>query len=88
MEPKSRFEVWSTTPVYHQHAELAIISRERSYDPSLCKTCQKVGLENPRIARAKFSDCEEHYQRRVQRLLHTGVTVLSKTSSVQRLFSY
>lgn len=48
-----------------------------SYNPALCKTCQKLRARRPRKARVQYSDCEKHFQRRVHMLLLTGVTVLS-----------
>jgi hypothetical protein len=38
------------------------------YDPNYCKTCQKIGRADPTVARVPFSDCQEHYMRRVMRL--------------------
>ena len=38
------------------------------YDPNYCKTCQKLGRVDPTVARTPFSDCQEHYTRRVARL--------------------
>jgi hypothetical protein len=38
------------------------------YDPNFCKTCQKLGRADPTVARAPFSDCNEHYSKRVARL--------------------
>ena len=38
------------------------------YDPNYCRTCQKVGRADPTLARVPFSDCQEHYMRRVARL--------------------
>ncbi len=48
------------------------------YDPALCKTCQKLGSESPKPARALYSDCEEHFHRRVERLANSGVTILHR----------
>lgn len=39
-----------------------------AYDPNYCRTCQKVGRADPTVARVPFSDCQEHYMRRVARL--------------------
>lgn len=38
------------------------------YDPNFCKTCQKLGRADPTAARVPFSDCQEHFTRRVARL--------------------
>ncbi len=38
------------------------------YDPTYCKTCQKIGRADPTVARVAFSDCQEHYTKRVLRL--------------------
>lgn len=38
------------------------------YDPNYCKTCQKLGRADPTVARAPFSDCQEHFTKRVLRL--------------------
>jgi hypothetical protein len=43
-----------------------------SYNPSLCKTCQKLAVVSPQPARARFSDCEEHFRKRVTTLLLNG----------------
>jgi hypothetical protein len=43
-----------------------------TYDPLLCKTCQKLRKDEPEQARAPYSDCEEHFHQRVTNLLLTG----------------
>ncbi len=50
--------------------------RVQNYDPLLCKTCQKLALDNPKSARAPYSDCEEHFHERVTNLLLTGGLVM------------
>jgi len=40
----------------------------QEYDPNYCKTCQKIGRADPTLARARFSDCEEHFTKRVLHL--------------------
>lgn len=52
--------------------------RESRYDPNLCKTCQKLGYQKPERSRAPYSDCEDHFQKRIRRLLLTGVTIISR----------
>jgi len=47
----------------------------QGYDPNLCKTCQKLGKADPTVARVPFSDCEEHFTKRVMRLKKTVTTV-------------
>ncbi|HKW05551.1 MAG TPA: hypothetical protein VJN71_09660 [Nitrososphaerales archaeon] len=49
-----------------------------TYNPLLCKTCQKLQVRRPKRARVQFSDCEKHFQRRVHLLRLTGVTIISK----------
>jgi hypothetical protein len=44
----------------------------QTFDPKLCKTCQKQAVTAPKLARAPFSDCEEHFHERVTNLLMTG----------------
>jgi hypothetical protein len=46
-------------------------SKLRDYDPALCKTCQKLHLQEPKIARVPFSDCENHFMKRVFQLRRT-----------------
>ena len=70
---------------YRQRSELALVHR-RKYNPSLCKTCQSTGTPSPRIARTRYSDCEEHYQRRVAKFLRTGVRVFSRSSNIKNIF--
>jgi hypothetical protein len=41
------------------------------YDPLFCKTCQKLGRVDPTVARVPFSDCQEHFMKRVARLKRT-----------------
>ncbi len=41
------------------------------YDPNFCKTCQKLGRADPTAARVPFSDCQEHYTKRVAHLKKT-----------------
>jgi len=41
------------------------------YDPNYCKTCQKIGRTFPTIARVPFSDCQEHFGKRVANLKKT-----------------
>jgi len=57
-------------------SEVALLENP-SYDPTFCKTCQKLGVSKPGVARAMYSDCEEHYQRRVRNLWLTGVKIIS-----------
>ena len=38
---------------------------ERRCDLRLCKTCKELGVANPKIARTEYSDCEEHYRKRL-----------------------
>ncbi len=57
-------------------SEVALLQNP-GYDPSLCKTCQKLGLDKPALARARYSDCEEHYQKRIRNLWLTGVKIIS-----------
>jgi hypothetical protein len=45
------------------------------YDPNFCKTCQKLGKADPTVARVPFSDCQEHFTKRVMRLKKTVTTV-------------
>ncbi|MDA4129145.1 MAG: hypothetical protein OK457_00085 [Thaumarchaeota archaeon] len=60
-----------------QRSALDAVSESVSaYDPLFCKTCQKLGYTNPEPARTLFSDCEEHFQKRVVRLRLTGVWVV------------
>ncbi len=47
----------------------------QGYDPNLCKTCQKLGRPDPTVARAPFSDCQEHFTKRVMELKKTVTTV-------------
>ncbi len=56
-------------------SEINLMS-EGSYNPSLCKTCQKLHARRPRKARVMYSDCEKHFQKRVHMLLLTGVKIL------------
>jgi hypothetical protein len=48
----------------------------RGYDPLFCKTCQRLGVPTPVLARIPHSDCEEHFARRVVRLKKTGVRAI------------
>jgi hypothetical protein len=41
------------------------------YNPSFCKTCQVLGKPDPTVARVPFSDCQEHYMKRVLMLKKT-----------------
>ena len=41
------------------------------YDPHFCKTCQKLGRADPTAARVPFSDCQEHFTKRVANLKKT-----------------
>ncbi|HYB04134.1 MAG TPA: hypothetical protein VED17_06715 [Nitrososphaerales archaeon] len=41
------------------------------YDPHFCKTCQKLGRASPTVARVPFSDCQEHFTKRVANLKRT-----------------
>jgi len=43
-------------------------SKKVGYDPNYCRTCQKLGRVDPTAARVPFSDCQEHFTRRVLRL--------------------
>ncbi|MFI5420467.1 MAG: hypothetical protein ACHQ1H_05825 [Nitrososphaerales archaeon] len=43
----------------------------RAYDSTFCKTCQKLGLTTPVIARVPFSDCQDHFMKRVFQLRKT-----------------
>ncbi len=47
-------------------------SQNRNYDPLLCKTCQRLSLDSPQLARSPYSDCEEHFHERVAHLLLGG----------------
>lgn len=40
----------------------------RAYDPQICKTCQELGLDHPKAARVEYSDCEEHYLKRLNKM--------------------
>ncbi|MDA4129477.1 MAG: hypothetical protein OK457_01780 [Thaumarchaeota archaeon] len=40
----------------------------QGYDPTLCKTCQKLGRADATTARELYSDCQEHFRQRVLRL--------------------
>jgi hypothetical protein len=40
----------------------------RTYDPRLCKTCQELGVPNPKVARTEYSDCDEHYLKRLNKM--------------------
>jgi hypothetical protein len=62
-------------------SELVLIQR-KEYHPDLCKTCQRLGVRKPQMARARFSDCEEHFQKRVRKLWRTGVKFVGKSSSI------
>ena len=42
------------------------------YNPVYCKTCQKKERVVPNMARVEFSDCDEHYQQRMKKLVMTG----------------
>ena len=64
--------------IYQVSADVLEGKVESRYDPKLCMTCQKLGVESPEIARVPYSDCEAHFRRRVDRLWRTGVTVISK----------
>ena len=85
MDLKFISEIRSMTAELHYGKQVLLSTRK--YDPNLCKTCQKAGPSEPRIARAVYSDCEEHYQRRVARLFHSGVRVVSKDSKIEDLFT-
>jgi hypothetical protein len=41
------------------------------YDSKLCKSCQRLGDAIPSRARVPFSDCQEHFMKRVVRLRAT-----------------
>jgi len=41
------------------------------YDPHFCKTCQNLGRASPTVARVPFSDCQEHFTKRVANLKRT-----------------
>ncbi len=45
-------------------------------DPDLCKTCQILNKDDPKLPRVRFGDCEEHFKGRVRRLLLTGIYVI------------
>ncbi|MHB1907334.1 MAG: hypothetical protein ACYCQJ_00530 [Nitrososphaerales archaeon] len=62
-----------------------VLVGKNEYNPYFCKTCQKIGRDYPKISRTLYSDCEEHYQKRVKRLLSTGVTIFGKKDKI-RLF--
>jgi len=47
-------------------------NENQSYDPLMCKTCQKLASYSPKPARIPYSDCEEHFHERVMHLLLTG----------------
>ena len=47
----------------------------QGYNPNLCKTCQKLGRPDPTAARVPFSDCQEHFTKRVKELKKTVTTV-------------
>ncbi len=64
--------------IYKVSTERLQDETQSRYDPKLCKTCQKIGVESPEIARVPYGDCETHFRRRVDRLWRTGVTILSK----------
>ena len=61
-------------------SELVLIQRKQ-YHPDLCKTCQKLGVRKPRMARTRFSDCEEHFQKRVLKLRLTGVSFVGRSTA-------
>jgi|SRR5579862_2702181 len=49
--------------------------KKQGYDPNFCKTCQKLGRADPTVARAPYSDCQEHFTKRVLLLKKTVTTV-------------
>jgi hypothetical protein len=84
MDPRFISEIRSMT-AEHKETRQILVTRSR-YDPSFCKTCQRIGLAEPRAARVIYSDCEEHFRRRVARLFHSGVRVISKDCNIDDLF--
>ena len=61
---KSALEIVMKLPTASQAKKTQLVG----YDPNFCKTCQKIGRIDPSAARAPYSDCQEHYTKRVLRL--------------------
>ena len=55
----------------YPHAKKSKDKSSSRYDPSLCKTCQKLGKPQAGIARVPFSDCQDHFMKRVLQLRKT-----------------
>jgi hypothetical protein len=55
----------------HPRTKKSKAGTSRGYDPSLCKTCQKLGRPEATLARVPFSDCQDHFMKRVLRLRRT-----------------
>ena len=54
-----------------EEIERAVLIRAHRYDPTYCKTCQRLGKPIPIQARVPFSDCQEHFAKRVAKLRKT-----------------
>ena len=61
---KSALEIVMKLPTASQAKKTQLVG----YDPNFCKTCQKIGRIDPSAARTPYSDCQEHYTKRVLRL--------------------
>ena len=49
-----------------------------NYNPVLCKTCQRQHRHPPKVARARYSDCDEHFRQRIKRLVLIGGVYYAK----------
>jgi hypothetical protein len=72
------FALWDGPPSYPKSGGGRKKKRERKletatkYNPVYCKTCQRKQRNVPNIARVKFSDCDEHFQQRMKKLVLIG----------------